>query len=202
MERPCRAGDRLILIGRPRSMSTPLTHLLGSQPTPPTALHQYAAGDLWRFDEGSAGLAFGRDGCGAGRVDLDSGHSTTAAGAGPARWHTGRAEFRTPTPSWSTPPSWTDHSRRCAVGSMASGCPSRHCSAPGIAASLSSCPASISDEAVATIGRTGRLSFHPVVGLAAPDAVAGVADADGSVVLPDDDGVLIQLGPPGPKART
>jgi SecD/SecF fusion protein len=52
------------------------------------------------------------------------------------------------------------------------------------------------DEAVATIGRTGRLSFHPVVGLAPPDAVTGVADADGSVVLADDDGVLIQLGPP------
>jgi tRNA nucleotidyltransferase/poly(A) polymerase len=36
---------------------------------------------LWRFDEGSAGLAFGRDGCGARRIDLDSDHATTAAGA-------------------------------------------------------------------------------------------------------------------------
>jgi hypothetical protein len=29
MERPCRAGDRFILVGRPRSMSTLVKYLLG-----------------------------------------------------------------------------------------------------------------------------------------------------------------------------
>lgn len=50
-------------------------------------------------------------------------------------------------------------------------------------------------EAVATIGRTGRLSFHAVRAIAPVGAEVGEAD-DGSVVIADEDGVLLQLAPP------
>lgn len=50
-------------------------------------------------------------------------------------------------------------------------------------------------EAVATIGRTGRLSFHRVRGIAPAGTAIGEAD-DGSVVIADEDGIALQLSPP------
>ena len=46
-------------------------------------------------------------------------------------------------------------------------------------------------EAAAVIGKTAQLSFHPVVGLAGPK----VQDKPGDLVIPDEDGQLLKLGP-------
>ena len=46
-------------------------------------------------------------------------------------------------------------------------------------------------EAAAVIGKTAQLSFHPVVGLAGPK----VQDKPGDLVIPDEDGQPLKLGP-------
>jgi len=46
-------------------------------------------------------------------------------------------------------------------------------------------------EAAEVIGKTAQLSFHPVVGLADPKA----QDKPGDLVIPDEDGQLLELGP-------
>jgi len=46
-------------------------------------------------------------------------------------------------------------------------------------------------EAAEVIGKTAQLSFHPVVGLAGPK----VQDKPGDLVIPDEDGQLLELGP-------
>ncbi|MGH9040692.1 MAG: protein translocase subunit SecD [Acidimicrobiia bacterium] len=62
------------------------------------------------------------------------------------------------------------------------------------------------EEALEVIGRTAQLTFHPVRGLApestapappapAPTAPAATAPVEGEQVLPDEDGVLLRLGP-------
>ena len=58
------------------------------------------------------------------------------------------------------------------------------------------------DEAVAVIGRTAQLTFHPVTGVdpgtdapPATDPAAPVADGDGARTLPDETGQLLVLGP-------
>ena len=50
-------------------------------------------------------------------------------------------------------------------------------------------------EAAETIGRTAQLTFHPVVTLAAADA-APAEQSDGSRVVADESGQLLELGPP------
>ncbi|WP_409330428.1 protein translocase subunit SecD [Trujillonella humicola] len=47
-------------------------------------------------------------------------------------------------------------------------------------------------DAVEVIGRTAQLTFHPVLGIAPPDAEA----AEGETVLPDESGTPTRLGPP------
>jgi SecD/SecF fusion protein len=55
-------------------------------------------------------------------------------------------------------------------------------------------------EAVEVIGRTAQLAFHPVLGLAQPAAGEPATTAppagDGELVLPDEDGGRLRLGPP------
>jgi SecD/SecF fusion protein len=55
-------------------------------------------------------------------------------------------------------------------------------------------------EAVEVIGRTAQLAFHPVLGLAEPAAGEPATTAppagDGELVLPDEDGGRLRLGPP------
>ena len=46
-------------------------------------------------------------------------------------------------------------------------------------------------EAAEVIGKTAQLSFHPVVGIAGPK----VQDKPGDLVVPDEDGQLLKLGP-------
>ena len=62
-------------------------------------------------------------------------------------------------------------------------------------------------EAAEVIGRTAQLTFHPVLGIVAPDAPSGPgspspspspsapADAAGEQVLPDENGRTLRLGP-------
>jgi len=55
-------------------------------------------------------------------------------------------------------------------------------------------------EAVEVIGRTAQLAFHPVLGLAGPasgePATTGPPAGDGDLVLADEDGGRLRLGPP------
>jgi len=55
-------------------------------------------------------------------------------------------------------------------------------------------------EAVEVIGRTAQLAFHPVLGLAGPasgePATTAPAAGDGDLVLADEDGGRLRLGPP------
>lgn len=53
------------------------------------------------------------------------------------------------------------------------------------------------DEALEVIGRTAQLTFHPVTGLAPPEAAASeeTTPVDQGLVLPDEDGALLELGP-------
>jgi SecD/SecF fusion protein len=53
------------------------------------------------------------------------------------------------------------------------------------------------DEALEVIGRTAQLTFHPVTGVAPPDGTVSddPAAVEGPLVLPDEDGSLLELGP-------